>query len=218
MRCTVRVVFVLGMLLVSGCRKRSADEASVASDAPPPPLSSAQDLLREVSKAAKGRILKKLTLRYVRPDGQMDTTYGEMRAEVGDLPAPPPADDPNRPIGAPEPPRTMETMAKCKDLDWSPGGVVNERDSMFCGTSLGEPKVHQAWRCSVAQLWERARKDGAPEGLAVLAWETTVLLDGEGSAAVTEVWKFSITDGPRNISFEQKYRDDCTPVVERAPS
>ena len=75
----------------------------------------------------------------------------------------------------------------------------------------------EALRCNTAQLWERARKDGAPEGLATISW-TTIVTHTRDDIYMGAGWEFVIDDQPRNISFKKSYRDDCAPQVERAPS
>ncbi|HRC57767.1 MAG: hypothetical protein IPI49_05475 [Myxococcales bacterium] len=213
---TARLLVVLGALLC-GCRDRAAQETATAAAPAPQPPSSADELLRHVSARAKGLVLTSLTLSYVRPDGVMDPTYGSMQAQIGDLPPPPPPDDPSRPVGAPEPPRYASILGNdCWELAWRPGGMVSENHRRLCGPSLGQSTPHQAVRCSIAQLWERARKDGAPAGLAVISWDSYFELK-ESLPTTVLGWKFSITDAPRDISFQKQYPDDCDPIVEKAP-
>lgn len=222
MRCIAFAV-ILGMLLCCGCRDRGQEQSAAESKgqgagtpAAPPP-SSADELIRRISARAKGRVLNQLTLRYVRPDGQMDPTYGSMKAEIRELPAPPPPDDPARPVGAPEPPRSIDMFSsECWILTWQPGGEVKEEKETFCGPTFGDKAAHQALRCNAAQIWKRARADGAPEGLAVISW-THVAIPGDGDVFVGQGWELSIRDAPRDISFRKEYPDDCEPVVERAP-
>jgi hypothetical protein len=147
----------------------------------------------------------------------MDPTYGEMAAEIIDLPEKPeePPDDPKRPVGAPVPRRhaTVNLFSdNCTNLSWRHGGLVQE-DRGTC-MSL-QSSVHTALRCNAAQLWARAKRDGAPEGLAVISLRQEYDTLG-GAIGVKLVWRFAITDEPRGIEFSREYPDDCSPIVEKA--
>lgn len=219
------VVVVLGcssvLLAVSACNDKrlgQGDKQEQVSTVDKMVPSTAGQLMKYVSERAKGRVLNEMTLRYVRPDGVMDTTYASMFAKISDPPPPEPADDPNRPVGAPVLDRNVPLFdSNCVSFRWAPGGPVSDEGMSMCGMYIAKPAVHEVLRCSTAQLWERARKDGAPEGLATISW-ATIVTHTEDDIYMGSGWEFVIEDRPRNISFKKSYRDDCAPQVERPPA
>lgn len=173
---------------------------------PPPPgekITNADRLVKVAFDLASGFAVSKLVLSYVRADGTLDPTYGEAQLELGKPKPPDPADDPNRPIGAPVPesPPAYDMTSRCPSYRWK-GGVRTDGETscLMFGAGLARPK------CSVVEVWRRAIEKGAPEkALAVLA------LTGPPMAS----WTLSIDDSPRNIHFSIDVEDTCAPTLEK---
>ena len=149
-----------------------------------------------------GYRVSKLRLAYVRADGTLDPQYGEVDIELGKPEPPEPADDPDRPIGAPVPAAapTYDMMARCPAYRWKAGVRTNRETScLMFGDGIARPK------CSVREVWKRAIDKGAPEkALAVL----------QLSGPPMQSWKLSIDDDPRDIHFSIDVEDTCEPTLE----
>lgn len=153
--------------------------------------------------------LRSVHVSYVRSDGTLDATYGEIKAATGfPEPVPPrPPDDSTRPTGAPipvlpAPPR--KTRETCPELEWS-ARTGWEKNGWTC--YLGGELLGRQLRCSVVELWKRAIAKGAPpDALAVIR-----LQPGPNG----NVWSFRITDELRGVHVSLDLPDDCDPVVEK---
>ena len=208
-------LLVVAMIIaLAWCANRSGSESQPAEPAPPTgPF--VPDRLNEEGFARISADLKlnKLEVDYVQTDGTLDATHGRIRIETRKPKPPKPADDPNRPTGAPEPgdPMLGMMMDNCPSQYWSPrSGWAEQRDSCL---SFGDEPVGQP-RCTVAAILEHARVDGAPSGLARVNVEWTYMIDG--SVVRGWKWSFSITDDARDISFRREYDDrSCSIAVER---
>jgi len=215
------VVGLFGALaLLTSCEKRmeeatSSRDPEVATPAPPP-VSSVDEMIRaSYGQLGKDHFVSKVTVEYVRADGTLDPKYGEVTVETGKRrrPKPPkPADDPNRPIGAPEPVAPVENdymdvvMAKCPRITWSKGTMRRDESScsMFASRELARP------RCTVFEILAKAATAGAPaNALAKIEFST-----GYGEPA-GQSWQLSIDDNPRDIHFRHDGTDDCAPIAEK---
>jgi hypothetical protein len=154
-------------------------------------------------------VVQRLEVRYVRADGSMDPTYGELIVTF-DAPTPTAvADDPARPIGAPVPePVTVKPRragSRCPRLVWKPSGWASTLHFCTQGEQLVGP------RCAVTEIWARAVAKGAPkDALAVLE-----IQGPDPRYNLTQRWQFRITDRPRKVDVRHLFADDCTPVVEK---
>lgn len=173
-------------------------------DAAPPveKITNADRLIKLTFDSLGDLALKKLVISYVRADGTIDDTYGTADVELG-IPKPPdPADDPDRPIGAPVPAArpAYDGVQRCPSFAWRRG--VRNEDTTSClmlDAGLARPK------CSVVEVWKRAIDKGAPEkALAVL----------ELRGPPDQSWKLRIDDAPRGIHFAIDVPDTCAPTLE----
>lgn len=222
MHRTVGVVAV-ALTLLASCAKKKEESASAGSGdglvaAPPSPVTSVDEMLKRSFEALGDEYFAAdIEINYVRADGTLDPTYGEVTVETGKQPRPKPprpADDPSRPVGAPEPPDNAEreammemVMAKCPHITWKNGAVLVRRDgscSMFRSRKLQRP------RCTVVGILAAARDAGAPaNALAKISFEADFGDDGVQS------WSLSIDDNPRDIHFKHAGKDDCEPIMEK---
>ena len=155
-----------------------------------------------------------LEVAYVRPDGTLDPTHGELTIRTDKRPTPPPPDDPNRPIGAPVPSRAsgevmMEMIhARCPIFSWR-GGVFRETPGScaMMGTALARP------RCTIAQVLARSAAAGAPANALATIKAYGYLVEVAGKT----FW-VSIDDAPRNIHFKHEVEDTCEPLLEATPA
>jgi hypothetical protein len=160
--------------------------------------------LRSVRERAahhpKKLVMSRLEINYARADGTLDPKYGTLEVSFAVPPAPP-ADDPNRPIGAPlPPPPSAQQDMDCPEWKFA-DGHWQQHETICMGMSVLAPA-----HCTIAQVWARAIADEAPPGaLATLALE-------EGPP---QQWLFTISDPPRNVDFRKTYADDCEPVLEK---
>jgi hypothetical protein len=164
-----------------------------------------EELRRWVQASHPDLAIIGLAASYARSDGTLDPTYGVFEAVLGN-PTEAPADDPDRPTGAPirttplKPPRDRG----CLSVSWSreAGWQLADHHCATRPTVLGP-------RCSLAEIWRRALDHKAPEdAVAVLKI---------GYPRSHDYWQFSIQDPLRKVSLHRRYRDDCTRAVEQAP-
>jgi len=208
-------------LLLPACAKKEeagTSAGSAAGSAAPAPVTSVDDMLKRSFAELGGEYFAAtIEIEYVRPDGTLDPTYGNLVVEAGKHPPPKPpkpADDPNRPVGAPEPvdedhhrDLVAMAMARCPNIRWRDGQMVVRRDgscAMFLRQKLTMP------RCTVLGILARARDRGAPpNALAKISFDV-----GFGEDAV-QTWRITIDDNPRDIHFKLEGNDDCEPIVEK---
>lgn len=149
-----------------------------------------------------------ISIDYVQADGTVPPKYGRVTIPTGRRKPPAPADDPDRPIGAPisETPLPTDedtTRLQCAVFVWA--GATPAITTMGCRTDRSIPRP----RCRVTEIWARAIKDQAPAtGLAKLS-----VYPASGSAE--QYWGFQITDTARKVQFSRYYNDDCATAVER---
>jgi len=215
------VVVVVALAVLASCMKKKRDEgasreAEQVTGAEPPPVTSVDEMIRRsFDQAGPGYYVAEIEIDYVRADGTLDPTYGELTVKTGKRrpPKPPkPADDPNRPVGAPEPPSTAESeyvdmiMAKCPELHWTPAGLKplpGASCSIFTSTELARP------HCTVFGILGAAAAAGAPaNALAKIEFHI-------GYGTTVQSWEISIDDNPRGIHFHHEGADDCAPIVEK---
>ena len=221
------VVFGGALALLTSCVKKKEEAVSrdpaaegsarAVSSGGRAPAANVDEMIRaSYGQLGADHFVAKVTIEYVRADGTLDPTYGEVTLETGKRrpPKPPkPADDPNRPIGAPEPVVPIENdymdyvMAKCPRISWSKGEMRTERESscsMFASRELLSP------RCTVFEILAKAAAAGAPaNALAKIEFSTTF---GEPTG---QSWSLSIDDNPRDIHFRQEGTDECAPIAEK---
>ncbi len=221
MHRAVGVVVVLSLALLPSCKKKEDAQAASGAGtelASTAPVTSVDEMLKRSFEALGDEYFAAdIDINYVRADGTLDPTYGELTVETGKHPRPKPprpADDPNRPVGAPAPPDNseqitmMETvMAKCPQITWQKGEVTVRRDascSMFRSRMLKRP------RCSIVSILAAARDAGAPaNALAKVSFDAVFGDDG------VQTWSLSIDDSPRDIHFRHEGKDDCEAIVEK---
>lgn len=216
------VVLVGALALLTACERKKEEAGSSSRDGSggarvgSAAITSVDEMIRRsFDQVGTGHFVSKITVDYVRPDGTLDPTYGEVIVETGKRrpPKPPkPADDPNRPIGAPEPPAAVENdyidyvMAKCPRISWTKGEMraAETSCSMFARHDLAQP------RCTVFEILAKAAAAGAPaNALAKIEFSIDF---GETTA---QSWKLSIDDNPRDIHFRHEGPDDCAPIAEK---
>lgn len=155
---------------------------------------------------SRGNTVTKLQLSYVREDGVLDPAYGTAEAQLGAPKRKTPADDPNRPIGAPVPsdPQMSEDLAAtCPTYTWERGARTETTGSCLAFGVIERP------RCSVLELWKQALEAGAPgKALAVIALYPA-------TQSQPQTWTFTIEDGPRDIHFQKTIPDTCDPTLEK---
>ena len=189
------------------CMTTAFDTGTGSSAMPPAPsppdekVTNADRLIKLTFDGVEpGYAVSKLVLSYVRADGTIDETYGVATVELG---KPAPADDPDRPIGAPLPaaPPSYVATERCPSFTWKRGVRTTGQTScpMLGAEGITRPK------CSVVEVWKRAIEKGAPaKALAVLE-----LVGPPG-----QTWKLSIDDAPRKIHFAIDVEDTCEPTLE----
>jgi hypothetical protein len=165
--------------------------------------SSIRQIAEHAAQHKAGAVPIAIEVDYVRADGTLDPKYGALRVDTG-IPDRPLEDDPDRPIGAPvptvQPNRSADVDCPQYTLDAATARWTMTRGA--CGFDGDAGPV----RCGMTQIWDRARRDGAPAAaLAKLA------LGAERASG----WTFQIEDAPRGIHFAKQYGDDCEPVLER---
>ena len=179
-----------------------------AEPTPPAPsekITNADRLIKFSYDNLGGLAVSKLLISYVRADGTIDEKYGEAIVDLGKPKPPDPADDPNRPIGAPviqtAPVIDEDVSARCPVYTWKAGVRTSEDTTcIMSDQGLARPK------CSVVEVWKRAVDKGAPkQGLAVM----------ELRSGSPQSWHFSIDDEPRSIHFSLDVDDTCAPTLEK---
>ena len=213
MRCAL--ILAIAIAAVAGCRaKREAEDppavAGSAAGALPNPTGpvKADALIKQARDNRKDLGVSRIDAKYVRSDGVMDPTYGDLTINMIEEPAtpPPPPDDPNRPTGAPVPePPVAATAPDCDDLHWSAtsGWAPPQETYMKMCLAIG---MHGRLQCTVIQIWQRAIADGAPAN----ALAKVNAIGGIG-------WTFRIDDDPRDVHFYQTYDDTCAAAAEAGP-
>src|SRR5207237_1246054 len=86
------------------CAQKAMGIAAGSGEASTPPaeaITNADRLIKATYDTLGPYAVQKITISYVRADGTIDPTYGEADVELGRPKPPDPADDPDRPIGAP---------------------------------------------------------------------------------------------------------------------
>lgn len=206
---------MVAVIVVGGCRadRKPEDKAGVAHGperlAAPSGPAKADALIKQARDDRDDLTVSRIAAKYVRSDGVMDPTYGELEINlIGERPPPPP-DDPNRPTGAPVPTPVEPynpTGRDCEDSRWtgSTGWAPKQDDYMKMCLAFGLEGAPP--KCTVVQIWQRALADGAPAN----ALATISVISGMP-------WSFSIDDEPRNVHFSQVYDDNCAPAAEAGP-
>jgi hypothetical protein len=232
----VRPVVLVALCLLAGgaCNDKRASNASPSATAgsgsavPTPdaaPVPDAADVVihRAFAHASDEFAVSDAVLEYVRQDGTLDPTYGHVRFLFGHRPhpPPPPVDDPKRPIGAPVPSSApsmvtvlMDRHDDCPRVTWEPGKLDAAASGASCEEFIPPVRVPLRHpRCGVREIWKRAiAKDAPAEALAKLELDSDL-----ASEEARQVWKFTIEDAPRGIHIEERFADDCDPVVEQSP-
>lgn len=215
-RVATRAVAVLAVLAACRADRSPDDKPPVGETAsggrakhlpnPSGPVK-ADALIKQAATERKDLMLSRIAAKYVRADGTMDATYGELELNLIGAEPPPPPDDPNRPTGAPvrQPDPAADRGPDCEDFRWSAttGWAPRQDEYMKMCLALGE---RVPVRCTVIQIWQRALADGAPDN----ALAKIDVIAGMG-------WTLSIDDDPRNVHFSRTYDDDCTPAAEAGP-
>lgn len=155
--------------------------------------------VREVAAATAPELgLLRIKSSYVRSDGTLDPTYGELEIEFVVLEgADGVIDDPNRPTGAPLPDvKPVERRReRCPTIR-----LVRGRWSVTELTCY-EKKVLSGPRCTVAEIWKRAIANGAPpNAVAVIQMDARY------------TWTFKVTDKVRGVDIDRAYDDNCEPA------
>jgi len=173
--------------------------------APAEKLFDAERIIKLAFEQRGQYVISRLELGYVDERGQLDAKYGKAEIDYGRLRPPDPADDPKRPIGAPvEEPKVDPGISatNCPHVTWSGGQRAHEDSLCLAMYALERP------RCSVPELWKRARAIDAP----ARALATLQLVPGSGQP---QHWVFEIQDEPRGIHIRHEFADTCQPVVEK---
>lgn len=156
-----------------------------------------------------------LKLSYVASDGMLDPAHGALAIELSkaEVKGPDPAaipDDPARPTGAPIPPpppartpsKRTHLVSRCPTGTWSSKAGWTWADRLCWKAPELIP------RCSTAEVWSRAKAQGAPaNAVAIIELHS----DDDG----TQSWKFSINDPLRKVEVALEIADTCAPVVEK---
>jgi hypothetical protein len=212
---TVGVV-VVTLALLASCKKKREDQVVSAPPAAEEAVRSVDEMIkRTFAKYGREYVISDLDIQYVRPDGTLDPSYGKVDIETTvrlEPDPPPPADDPNRPVGAPEPdrgrrrdPYLARAMAKCPDIQWTSAGM---RVTPEASCSIMPREVLQP-RCTVVGILALARDGGAPpNALGRIQFGQDVIDNGQ-------TWTFTVDDNPRDIHFRLEGKDDCAPIMEK---
>ena len=184
---------------------------SGASTLPPPPSGTPQTadaiVKQTFDQAGTTASVTQLRFSYVRADGVIDPSYGTADIHLGKPKRVAPADDPNRPIGAPVPVDRVaadDMMAECPIIEWKGGVRTEGKASCMSFGQLERP------HCSVLEVWKQAIEAGAPaKGLAILELGTSP------AAGEPQTWSFAIDDAPRDIHFSKSVVDVCDPTLEK---
>ncbi|MGE0399789.1 MAG: hypothetical protein AB7T06_23950 [Kofleriaceae bacterium] len=203
----MRLAILAAMSVVAACEE-TPDAKAVPPERPPAEARATgpvpiDRLFVEARRHIKAdQTLSHVAARYVKSDGTLDPSYSELELRfIGPPPRPRgPIDDPDRPTGAPVATRHQEPPKRqtCAVVSWRQG-VWSSR---ACN-----PVVEQvlAPRCTVPIIWERAIGHGAPPDAVA-----KVTISGGDRAT----WVFSIEDKLRNVSFFERFEDDCGLVAE----
>lgn len=206
------------MLGLRSCVDDSAKSVDSPSNGLKPPFIADRLLAEGLEKVGREYRVREISIEYVASDGTLDPEHGGLDIATTKPPPPRPPDDPTRPTGAPSghDPVVDMMIASCPQPSWNPrtgwapptsySGMGS--CSMFGEMPVGVPK------CTVSGVVARARRDGAPEGLArVTATWSFAAHPVDGDALQRRwVWKFDMHDEARGVSFSKQYEDsDCDP-------
>ncbi|MBA3465488.1 MAG: hypothetical protein H0T46_36485 [Deltaproteobacteria bacterium] len=168
-------------------------------------LATGDQVVKHVYDTLGSYAVARLGLWYVRADGTIDPKYGYVEIDLAPPRPPDPADDPDRPIGAPipvAPTADDHSSSDCPTVGWASGALTRKKRPSCekVEVPLARPK------CSAVEIWKRAIDEGAPaQGLAVI----------ELHATPSQHWTFSMHDAPRNIHVLKEIQDTCAPTIER---
>lgn len=181
----------------------AASAADGLAVAPTTPLRDADAIIAHTYSGLGRFAVTEIQLDYVRANGELDAKYGKARFALGIALPPDPAQDPDRPLGAPivaPAPAPYVGDQSCPHLEWTNG--IRNTIIHLCKAE----KAIARPRCSAVEVWRRARAADAPEGgLAKLEY-----IRGEPAA-----WLFVIEDAPRKVNFRVMIEDTCEPTIER---
>jgi hypothetical protein len=139
--------------------------------------------------------ISNISVEYVDSTGMLDKEYGRLSVSYGLLKRP--ADDPNRKTGIPV--KVTETPVTCDSLTFKTSWTVDR--NAFCPDEEPHPV-----QCSVAQIWQRAIAQKAPQdAIAVISYRNVE----------PPTWSFQISDEPRAVNVDLSFPDDCEQVVEK---
>lgn len=144
--------------------------------------------------------IAELEIIYVGADGLLDPTDGAVNVTFGRTRKS--LDDPKRRTGAPVRSRPAE-LQECRKLAWSPNSSWWKSPYDPTCREVTPPSP----RCTVPAIWQRAIARGAPK-------DALALVDYHGDAIPAE-WTFKITDELRKVSIDEKFIDDCAPIMEK---
>jgi hypothetical protein len=139
--------------------------------------------------------ISNISVEYVDRTGTLDKEYGRLSVSYGLLKRSP--DDPNRKTGIPV--KVEETPETCDSLTFKTSWTVDR--NAFCPDEEPHPV-----QCTVAQIWERAIAQKAPQdAVAVITYRNVE----------PPTWSFQIRDEPRDVNIDLSFPDDCEHVVEK---
>ena len=192
---------------VTECVRKASAPPTVDSEglAMPPskPIHDADAIVRHTYSGLGKYVVSAIQLDYVRATGELDPKYGKATFVLGIARPPDPAEDPDRPLGAPivdaAPPPDVSSD-QCPIYQWTKGARATIKRACELTTAITRPK------CSVVEVWRRAIAGKAPaEGLAKLTFQATP----------SPAWTFAIDDAPRKVKVRQTIADTCEPTIER---
>lgn len=204
----------LAALAAGACKKSEpvVTRAEPAGDPPPPSPEEKrrrlavqtpdQALAHSFDYPHEGGRVTRVLVQYVRADAKLDPDHGAVLVETS-YPFEFRADDPRRPLGAPD--RVVaRTPYDCRITRWtSIGNAIDEGRCNYRYGYLGRP------RCTLAEIWRRAVTAGAPrDALATIE----LLVPSEGKP---QRWQLAIIDRPRDVHFALEVPDDCERVLEK---
>ena len=198
----------IGGLVASRCgRERERHEPYTPPAGPQPPFVVDRVLRDGLKLVGPAHVIRKIKIDYVAADGTLDVMHGRVSIEVFTPKPPEPPDDPDRPTGAPRPTSTSHLMQRCPQPSWTPSHGWREVEGI-CMSFGREPTSSP--RCTPGSIVGAARVDGAPEGLARIEANWSIMDD-------QWEWTFSISDSVREVQFRRTYNDrDCqAPPVEK---
>jgi hypothetical protein len=202
---TAALAAVVVLLAGSSCKKKkeAVDKVVVAppiEQQPPPEPRPIGALLLEAQRRGGGLQMSRVEIQYVGPDGVMDPAFATL--EVTFAHGKGPVDDPNRKTGAPVPERPRTRPTQCPRVKWQQGRW--ETRNLGCSPST------MTLRCTPQWIWELAIVKGAPRDAVA-----RLTIDANAPSSETApVWRFSISDTVRDVSFSSTFPDNCGLSVE----